>query len=371
MNGERAMSKTARICITDDDPVSREILGELLEVEKYEIFFAQNGFELLAHLDKWSPDVILLDVMMPGLDGYAVCQRLKANERWRHIPVILITALDQREELIRGLNAGADEFLSKPIGGSQLRARVRSMLRIKKQYDELQKTLQLREELANMVVHDMRIPLSLAMLYSELMIRRATLAEKDLQAIHTIRAQILQLDSLINDVLVAAKMEQGALLLNPSTIDLHELLSTMVHTYLPLAQATGIKLQLQMPPNLPSPSFDLNLFKRVLDNLLSNALKYSPPQSSVTVRVVPQPKPDSDKATDSSVMIQVIDEGLGIPQEHHEEVFDKYRIVALRQEGITQIGLGLAFCKLVVTAHGGKIYVRNNKPTGAIFTIEI
>lgn len=361
------MSKTARICITDDDPVSQEILGELLEVEEYEIFFAQNGFDLLAHLDQWSPDVILLDVMMPGLDGYAVCQRLKANERWRHIPIILITALNEREELIRGLNAGADEFLPKPVGGSELRARVRSMLRIKRQYDELQKTLELREELANMVVHDMKVPLSLAMLYSELMIRRDTLADTDLQAIHTIRAQILQLDSLINDVLVAAKMEQGALLLNPSPVSLHGFLLPILDTYQPLAQATGIKLQLELPPSLPSPALDVNLFKRVIDNLLSNALKYSPPQSTVTVRVQAQSKPDSEK----SIMIQVIDEGLGIPQEHHEDIFDKYKIVALRQQGIAQIGLGLAFCKLVVTAHGGKIYVSNNKPTGAIFTIEV
>jgi len=149
------MREQGTILIVDDDSSARDTLEALLFQEGYDLFFAANGQEALERIDDVNPDVILLDVMMPGMDGFQVCQVLKTGPNWRHVPIILVTALDSREDMVRGFDAGGDDFVSKPIDGLELRARVRSMLRIKRQYDlleaqrrELQETLHLRSKLA-------------------------------------------------------------------------------------------------------------------------------------------------------------------------------------------------------------------------------
>src|SRR5262249_29049268 len=143
-----------RVLIVDDDPLARDTLEAQLYLEGYELLFATNGIDALQRMKELTPDVILLDVMMPQMSGFEVCQYLKQRSEFRHIPIILVTALDGPDELVRGLGAGADEFITKPVNSQELRARVRSMLRIKAQYDDLERTLQLRELLSNMIVHD-------------------------------------------------------------------------------------------------------------------------------------------------------------------------------------------------------------------------
>ena len=147
------MSKK-RVMIVDDEHITRHTLEALLQQEGYDLFFADSGQEALNQVGEIKPDVILLDVMMPNINGFEVCRRIKANEDWRHIPIILVTALASKKDLARGIDAGADDFLSKPVSSLELSARVRSMMRIKSQYDQLEaqkldleKTLELREEL--------------------------------------------------------------------------------------------------------------------------------------------------------------------------------------------------------------------------------
>ncbi len=207
---------------------------------------------------------------MPEMDGFEVCRLIKGDQRWQHIPIVLVTALDSKEDLVSGLDAGADEFVSKPVTTLELQARVRSMLRIKKQYDDLMALLQLREDLANMIVHDMRSPLTVILGYSETRERRLRqkLPEEaaPLQKIHR---QAQRLQGFANDMLMLTKMAHG-------------------------------------------------------QPLLQRAL-----------------------------------------------VFEKYEIVLLKQKQTSQVGLGLAFCKMVVEAHRGRIYVEANKPVGSVFVVEI
>ena len=133
------MKRNSKILIVDDELAGRETLVDLLDGQSYNLVFANNGAEALEKVAKLRPDLILLDVMMPGMDGFEICHQIKAEKAWQHIPIILITALDGKKDLVRGLDAGADDFLSKPVHGMELRARVRSMLRSKTQYDLLEK----------------------------------------------------------------------------------------------------------------------------------------------------------------------------------------------------------------------------------------
>jgi class 3 adenylate cyclase/DNA-binding response OmpR family regulator len=149
------LDNQAKVLIVDDEPIIRNILDGLLSLQGYDMLFATDGLEALDVVKKGAPDLILLDVMMPEMDGFQVCQRLKAHDQWRHIPVILVTALNSKDDLTRGLDAGADDFLHKPFDNRELLARVRSMLRTKRQYDrleeqrqELEITLNLKEQFA-------------------------------------------------------------------------------------------------------------------------------------------------------------------------------------------------------------------------------
>ncbi len=360
----------AKILIVDDQLIVRELLKGLLISEGYELAFAANGPEALAQLEQIKPDVILLDVMMPGMDGFEVCQRLKADEQWQHVPIILITALDSKADLVRGLDAGADDFLPKPVNSLELRARVRSMLRIKKQFDELQATLQLREDMAAMIVHDIRTPLTVIRGISELL-KDGIITSDSSQDIEAIHNQSLRLEAFTTEMLMLAKMEHGQLILNRTAVNINQLVLEVQEHHKIVAQRRRNKLVINLPPGEPPQIYlDANLFGRIVDNLLSNALKFSPPQSTVTT-VVEYPEQTGAEKPTPSLRFKVLDEGPGIPKAHRDSIFDKFKIVDLKKNDVAQVGLGLTFCKLAVEAHGGRIFVEANQPRGAVFTVEI
>ncbi|MCB9420348.1 MAG: response regulator [Ardenticatenaceae bacterium] len=340
----------------------------LLLREGYELYFAADGYEALAELDDMEsePDTILSDVMMPDMDGFELCQRLKRHPRWRYIPIILVTALDSKEDLARGLESGADDFLNKPVNGLELRARLRSMLRIKQQHDELRKTMKLREDLSNMIVHDLRAPLANILVYCDLL--------EDQKGggleLETIREEANRVSSFVTDMLLMAKMEHGRFLLNRSVVNMNNLIGQVDKHYQALAEAQNIDFTVTMPDETLCPELDETLFQRMVDNLLSNAFKFS--AAGGQVRLIVEALQNGAAASDSSHMrLQVVDEGPGVPAEFRERIFDKFQIVASGRRDIKQVGLGLAFCKMVADAHNGRIYVTDNQPRGAIFTVEI
>ena len=361
------MRRNSTILIVDDESVARDVLEGFLFREGYKLTYASNGPEALALVKKSPPDTILLDVMMPEMDGFKVCQRLKSDGRWRHIPIILVTALGGKDDLVRGLDAGADDFLNKPVNDLELRARVRSVLRIKQQYDDLQAALSMREDLAHMIVHDMRTPLSAIIGYSDLLLMQNKLASEQAETINKISAEARRLNSFMNDMLMVAKMEAEQLIVNRTPVDMIQLIRRAIESHEVMAHSKGIEFRLDMPPESQKVLVDQNLIQRLLDNLISNALKYSPPKSVVTLSLkylqgtnTPTPQ----------FQLNVLDQGIGIAPEDRERIFDKYAIAALKHKG-SQVGLGLAFCKMVADAHQGRIYVEANEPVGSVFTVEI
>jgi signal transduction histidine kinase len=363
------MKKQSTILIVDDEAVTRDILEGFLFREGYDLAFAADGQEALAFVEKSPPDMILLDVMLPEIDGFEICRRLKGHSRWRHIPIILITALGGKEDLIRGLDAGADDFLRKPVNDLELRARVRSLLRIKQQYDDLQTALMMREDLAHMIVHDMRTPLSAIIGYSELLLMQNSVPPAYAKTIDKIHNQARRLNSFMNDMLMVAKMEADQLVLNPIPVDVALLVRRVKESHEVIAQSKRIEFDLDLPVEQRLVSVDNTLLQRVLDNLVSNALKYSPTQSTITLKLE---YPESTGATDITFQFrfQVFDQGAGIAEEDRERIFNKYEVAPLKLQG-TQVGLGLAFCKMVVDAHQGRIWVEANRPEGSVFVVEI
>ena len=362
------MNETANILVVDDEPSARKTIEMLLMREGYVMHFAANGPEALGLVEQNPPDAILLDVMMPGMDGFEVCQILKDSPVTQHIPIILVTALDSKKDLARGLDAGADDFLHKPYNSMELRARVRSMLRIKRRHDALEEALRLREDLSNMIVHDIRSPLSSILIYADLL-ENFVSEEIGRDYLGTIRNETNRLSASLTDMLMMAKMEHGKLVLMPSFVEFNELVVAAVEGYRSMAALKHLKLVIKVPDNSANISLDKNLWRRVLDNLLSNAVKFSPPNGRITIQVMYSC--ENGKEQGPQLCVKVFDEGPGIPVEHQQTIFDKFKIVATGRRDIAQVGLGLAFCKMVVDAHNGRVYVEQNNPKGSVFIVEM
>lgn len=378
------MDKPNSVLVVDDDPNGFDVIEAHLYREGYNLTYVSSGIEALNCLDSVEPDVILLDVMMPQMDGVEVCRQIKSDLYWKHIPIIIVTALNSKEDLARSLDAGADDFLTKPVSGIELRARVRSMLRIKQQYDALEAMLCMREDLSNMIVHDLRNPLTTILMSSSLLIDSG-LEGKMLERIQLILSAGRQLDSMINDLLMLAKMQSGKLVLNRVAVNLNELATKALSRFANVATSKNIQLKSKLTEHSYPIAADANLLYRVFDNLISNAIKFSPPNTTITLQVDYPGGQVSDsarvaQASNGSVLpiaagsdqkraiIRIADEGFGIREDLKQRIFDKYEVGNV-MTGVSQIGLGLAFCKMVVEAHQGMIFVEDNKPRGSIFTV--
>ncbi len=363
------MDSKATILITDDEQIVRETLKVHLSREGYDIVLAVNAAEALHLLESTPIDVILSDVMMPEMDGFELCKRIKNNKGLQHIPLILVTALNSKDDLVKGIDSGANDFLSKPVSGVELRARVRSMIRIKRQYDALQESLRSREELAQLVVHDLKNPLTNVMFGLDMLQHSEDLNEEVSSQMQRISEQAKRLNGLIEELLVTAKMDAGKLLLSRRDIAIRDFMQEVERNNRTFAEARDISLAFEYPEDgLLSLSIDRSLMLRTMDNLISNAIKYSDPYTSVVVRLAYL---DSANESERDFDINIIDQGYGVPDADKESIFNKFEIGRLKQSGVRQHGLGLSFCKMVIEAHGGIISVVDNHPAGSIFKIEL
>lgn len=351
------------ILIVDDEPDNFDVIETLLSNQDYSLYYAANGQEALTSLETYNPGLILLDVMMPGIDGIEVCRQIKSLAKWKVVPIIMITALSEKSDLARCLNAGADDFISKPVNGIELRARISSMLRIKQQYDELESLLKLREDMVKMVVHDLRNPLGSVLFGLELLRSREYSPEKQKDKLNRIYHSAQALQVLIDDVLKISLLESGKVRLNLQEMDLAVLVTSAVSNFEEIAANRNqilITLYSEEPRSIIA--IDEAMMHRVLDNLLSNAIKFSPVDSQIIIHL--------NAPIFGPITLEVLDRGPGVPESLKEKIFEKYEIGNILPD-ISQIGLGLAFCKLVVEAHGGNIQVSNNKPHGSVFKITL
>ncbi|MCS6812480.1 MAG: response regulator, partial [Cyanobacteria bacterium] len=347
------------ILVVDDEPDNFDVIETLLSVDAalpgrapaWDLHYAASGQEAIEAMDTFNPDLILLDVMMPDMNGLEVCQRLKAMPKWQAVPIIMVTALNTKFDLAQCLHAGADDFIGKPVNALELRARVQAMLRIKQQYDALQTLLKLREDMVHMIVHDLRNPLSNILLGVEILRTIDYPKEKQQQKLGQIHSAAQRLQLLIDDLLKIALIESGELRLNRTEISLRELLQSVVAGFEAIASQKDQTLVTKLPISDRPINVDVVAIHRALDNLLSNAIKFSPRHSQIVV---------VGKFLDSgAAVIQVIDAGPGVPETLQQKIFEKYEIGTIMPD-VTQIGLGLAFCKMVIEAHGGTICVENN-----------
>jgi two-component system, sensor histidine kinase and response regulator len=372
-NGDQAL-----ILVADDVPANVELLADQLQVLGYRTIAAEDGPSALKLCFERRPDLCILDVSMPPGDlmvperqtGFEVCRRIKRDPRTSRIPVIFVTALNDTADRVRAIEAGGDDFLTKPHNRLVLGARVRSLLKLKAatdaledSYRKLRELEKVRDDLMKMIVHDLKSPLTSVLATLEMVADGDFGPTTDRQrgALGDALGKAHELLALIEDLLEIARIEEGAVVLDTTRIEPAELLGEVVHDWEIRFQQAGVKRTLDVAPDAPAFVADRTLLKRVFGNLLQNAVTHS--ASPVTVRI-------SARRDTDGVLFTVADDGPGIPREYHELIFRKFETGRTRSAPrVRSSGLGLAFCKLAVDAHGGRIWVQSEEGRGSQFHI--
>lgn len=374
----------------DDNPKNRAICEEIFQ-EDFDLIHAEDGLTALRLSREQHPDVVLLDVMMPGINGYEVCQRMKADPQTGHIPVIIVSAKGQTDEIIEGFDSRADDYIVKPFVNSELRARVRATLRLKEAQDELQEanrklhehTRKLEEAnerlkeldrikagFTAMLVHDLRSPLSVVQVTLQMLESDPIVSQSEYQTL--IRESLTscnELFELTSDLMEIFRSESTTMALSLSRISLQRLVEDPFRQASVLAKKKDISLDLRLPDEAPLIRADSYKLQRALTNLLSNAVKFTPRGGTIGLHVsLLEPATGEDASPE--ILIEVSDSGDGIPPHDLPFIFDPYYQANTQNTGMGS-GLGLAIVKRIVAAHGGEVSVKSKLGQGSRFSIRL
>lgn len=376
------MAKNPTILIVDDEETNIRLLKAMLAPKGYDLREAARGEEALLLATDILPDMIILDVMMPGIDGFEVCQRLKEDDKTKIIPVIMVTALSEKQHRLKAMECGADDFISKPVDLTELHIRVKSLLRIKANEDELllnykeilaknaelKELEKIRDGLVHMIVHDLRSPIgAISASLQLLLMEKQNLIVPQQERIQQSLYFCQELNRMIQTLLDINKIEEGKLQLKREMTNVVELIEDSLRRFHPTVEERKISLCLSRTEDIPLVPIDQEIIKRVIANLVDNAIRYTPKGGNVAVAANFSPER-------GSLCLSVKDNGIGLPKQYHQKIFDKFEQVQLKKDGYRggSSGLGLTFCKMAVESHGGKIWVESEGPSkGCTFHILI
>lgn len=368
------------ILVADDVPANVELLFDQLQTLGFRTVGAADGPSAVAACVEHRPDLCILDVAMPagglGVDdratGFEVCRRIKRDARTARIPVIFVTALNDTSDRVRGIEAGGDDFLTKPHSRLVLGARVRSLLKLKaatdaleESYRKLRELEKVRDDLMKMIVHDLKTPLTAVLATLEMVsdgdFGAVTLDQK--HALADAEAKSEELLALIGDLLEVAKVEETGMVLETQPVAPAAFVAELLREWQVRFMQEAAIVTTAVADDAPTFEGDKPLLRRVFSNLIQNALTHS--GRSIELKI-------SARGSDDGVLFGVHDNGPGIPDEFQDVIFQKFgRVKTAHVPRVRSSGLGLAFCKLVVEAHGGRIWVRSAPGTGSAFYVQL
>ncbi len=360
--GKAKSDKQPVVVIVDDIPANIDIIVEILK-PSYQIKVATNGQKALNLINTSLPDLVLLDIMMPGMDGYEVCQSLKASPDTVHIPIIFLSTRNEVVDITHGLELGAVDYITKPVNPDILKARVKTQIQLKLASDEmafqienLMAMTKLREDVERITQHDLKNPLTVIIGKSESLVEEKYLHVEQRKDIETIRDTALNMLGMINRSLDLFKMETGNYVLEPKTLDLAVITLKVVNDYRSNAQKEGITITFNAPNSCFILAEELLCFS-ILNNLIKNAIEASPPDSNVLVSL---------QEDDESSMVTIHNQGV-IPEEIRGNFFEKY-ITSGKEQGT---GIGTYSAKLMANAQNGDITFKTNHATGTTVTLTL
>jgi two-component system sensor histidine kinase/response regulator len=358
----------ANILVVDDTAENLRLLSSLLGEQGFRVRPVPNGRLALRAAESDPPDLILLDINMPEMDGYEVCRQLKAIDTLAPVPVIFLTALSETADKVKAFTAGGVDYITKPFQFEEVLARVkthlalrRARLELEEKHARLMELERLRDDLVHMVVHDFRS--SLAVLCGNLEFvaaDAASLSEQSAVDLRTAMTAAQTITRMSNDLLDVSRLEEGKMPLTLAECDLSQVAKDVAAALASLDRTRTFEVSADVPVTADC---DRGVVYRVAENILNNAIKHTPAGGRIRLVV---------SALPSRVRVAIADEGPGVPVEARARIFEKFGTVASRQNRkYHSSGLGLAFCKLAVEAHGGTIGVDDDHPKGSVFWFEL
>ncbi len=358
-------SNPERILVVDDSPDNLFLVQTILEEEGYVITLAEDGRTALKHIEQSPPNLVLLDVMMPEMDGFEVTKRIRDNQTLPFIPILLITAHDH-PSVVKGLDSGADDFIRKPVEVDELLARVRSLLRLKRAIDEREQIARQREEFVSWMAHDLRTPIVAAermlMLFQQGALGELSAGMEE--AISTMARSNRNLLAMVNTLLEVYRYEAGRKNLCFLPVDIQEVVKEVIQELTPLAEEKNLSLNSNFGQKLnPKVMGDRLELHRVFTNLIGNAIKFTD-TGSVEVRLSNIPNTTNSKT--AWLLVEVEDSGPGISLEDQKMIFDRFRQGSHKRSGS---GLGLHLSKRIVETHDGTLDVKSELGKGSLFRV--
>jgi two-component system, sensor histidine kinase and response regulator len=367
-------ASAGRVLVVDDSLSAQLILQTVLEQEGYEVTLVENGVAAIACVEQLLPDLVILDVLLPELDGYEVTRRLRQNLALPYIPILLVTSYDE-PDVVQGLDIGADDFLKKPISVRELRARVRALIRLRKSLKARERLARQQEDFVSRLTHDLRTPL-VAIGRMLMLLREGAwgeVAPEMADAIVTMERSNQTLLQLVNNLLEVYRYEASRKNLAMSRVNLRELIQDVAQELSPLIQERGLSLQLDLAPGvLNSGRVSVEVMgdrlelRRVLMNLVANAIQFTE-VGRITIRL--RMITNLTKSHPQSIArVEVEDTGIGIAPTEQALIFDRFQQGRYQSTGS---GLGLHLSRLIVEAHQGRIEVSSLPGRGSTFRIDI
>ena len=363
-------SYTPDILVVDDTPENIGILFEFLSQRGFSVAVAEDGESALQIATNEAPSLILLDVMMPGIDGFETCRRLKQDQRTRDVPVIFMTALADTVNKVKGFKIGAVDYITKPFEHEEVLVRINTHLTLQRlqnelraQNDQLRALDQEKSEFLSMAAHDMKNPLGNIVGLIELIKMQPSGSTELMQYLEMIDQSTRQMLELIMTLLDVNRIESGRTPVTLEHCDLNTLTKQMLFQYEQRARAKQLNIRFEGGEGDCRAQTDSQLYLQVLDNLISNAIKYSPPGKNIHIRVSPR---------NVYVRCEVMDEGPGLSERDRERLFSKFaRLSARPTANESSTGLGLFIVKKLVDLMHGQVWCESEPGQGANFIVEM
>jgi two-component system sensor histidine kinase/response regulator len=354
------------ILVVDDTPQNLRLLTDMLQQKGYKVRPVPGGELALRAAETRPPDLVLLDVRMPDIDGYEVCRRLKSNPALAEVPVIFISALNETVDKLEGFRAGGVDYVTKPFQFEEVDARLRTHIELRRHrktvqnnYERLKELEELRDNLVKMVVHDMRSPLGGLMGFLDLFSHELDphMNEEQKRYLGACVDTANALNRMIEALLDVSRLESGRMPLAPARHDLVPIAHKALRSLGGLCSGRALDVACD---GAVEAYCDADVVERIMANLVGNALKFTPSRGGkVTVRI---------EKRDAHARCEVADNGPGIPKTDRERIFEKFAQAGMRLEGHKHsTGLGLTFCKLAVEAQDGTMGVDSEPGRGSTF----
>ncbi len=354
----------SNILIVDDVPANLKVLGDILKGEGYKVRPVPNGNLALQVAAKEKPDLILLDIMMPEMNGYEVCQKLKEDANLNDIPIIFISALSDTKDIVKALNSGGVDYITKPFQSEEVKARVATHLKICKQNKELLKLNAEKDKFFSIIAHDLRSPLGGFMSLTELMTNESTefSIEEQKELLFNLFQSAGNIFNLLENLLEWAQMQRGLIPFNPQLLSLNDTVNECIGLVNETARKKSIDITHNIDTNIKLFA-DSNMIQTVIRNLVSNAIKFTSKGGKINVFA---------EINEEHLEISIKDSGIGMSPLLLENLF---RIDAKNNregtEGELSTGLGLILCKDFIEKHNGSIWAKSEVGIGSTFTFSI